>query len=92
VAWIAALLGRALVSDEPSFLGFSDAAPMHLAVMGLIAVFAKGVFGILAALAQARLSAQAGLRLRDDTVHALLRAGPSAPIPTTIARLVSRLR
>ncbi len=92
VAWIAALLGRALVSDASNSLGFIDATPLHLASMGLLAVFAKGVFGVLASLSQARLSAEAGQRLRDDTVSALLRAGPNAPIPTTIARLVSRVR
>lgn len=92
VAWIAAMLGRTVVQDDPSRIGWIDAPPLHLAVMGLAVVFAKGLFGVLASWAQTRLSAEAGQQLRDDTVHALLQAGPSAPAPTTVARLVSRVR
>jgi ABC-type multidrug transport system fused ATPase/permease subunit len=60
--------------------------------MGLLAVFAKGAFGVLASLAQSRLSTTAGQTLRDQTIASLLLAGSQAPSPTTIARLSSRLR
>ncbi len=90
VAFCAALLGRNMVGGSSgAFLPAASA--LSLALIGLAAVFAKGTFGILASYAQTKLSTSAGQSLRDHTLQALLNAGPTTPIPTTIARLVSRI-
>ncbi len=89
VAWAAALLGRSIAGEES--LPFQGSAVI-LASMGLVAVFAKGGFGVLASLAQSHLSTAAGQTLRDHTIASLLIAGSHAPSPTTVARLTSRLR
>ena len=92
VAWCAASLGRTLIGDPYAmpFLGIASAAA--IASMGLIAVAAKGGAGILAAFAQTRLAGATGQRLRDVAVEALLRGGASASAPTTVARIVTRIR
>ncbi|MDZ4063746.1 MAG: hypothetical protein U1E22_03665, partial [Coriobacteriia bacterium] len=85
------MLGQAIVGISVQ-LPYLHASPIVLASMGLVAVLAKGVFGIFASLSQARLSTSAGQSLRDHTIHLLLQAGSNAPPPATIARIVSRIR
>lgn len=92
VAFVAALLGRAITGSSSASIVPIDASPVHLALLGLMAVLAKGVFGVFATFAQSRLASDAGHHLRDRTIEALLDAGPATPIPTAIARILSRIR
>jgi len=91
VAWCAALLGRALVSSSIATPDSSSMSVSLIASMGLVAVVAKGGTGIAASFSQARLAAATGQYLRDTTVRALLRSGPSASAASTLARIVTRI-
>jgi len=89
VAWMAASLGRAIAAGSTAPMAGSA---IVVASLGLGAVSAKGLFGILASLAQTRLSSAAGQALRDHILSILLATGSHAPGPATITRLSSRLR
>ena len=92
VAWCAAALGRALVGDASTMPFVGCASAPTIASMGLIAVAAKGVTGLATAFAQARLAGATGQRLRDAAVEALLLGGAAASAPSTVARIVTRIR
>ena len=91
LAWTAAALGRSMAYGDAA-LPFLQVSTVAMAFVGVSSAVVKGVSGVLASQAQSRLSSYAGQCLRDSTVRALLLAGTNTPSPTTIARLVSRLR
>lgn len=90
VAAVAALLAASIAGKLPD--NYPQVPSVFLASIGLVAVFAKGAFGVVAAYFQVHIASQAAQTLRDITVQNLLASGSYLPAPRTIARIGAELR